>query len=243
MTLRGVSRMLSIRRLSLASAGLVLAPLAAHAQVPTGWQAVTDGSGEYTVSADVARRDGGQGYAGASIKANVASPRGSAMLAQSVRADAYRGKRVRLTGFLKTIGVNEGTAVLFMRVDGEGVVQTSDYMQNRPLMLTNDWARQEIVLDVPRNAVGFTYGFMLGGSGQAWLDEVQLDVVSEDVAPTGQPGGLYPASSTKLDARAVDKRRREQEIAYRRAAATPVNLALHRGEATNAIVVAAAKNQ
>jgi hypothetical protein len=234
--------MLSIRRLSLASAGLVLAPLAAHAQVPTGWQAVTDGSGEYTVSADVARRDGGQGYAGATIKANAVSPRGSAMLAQSIRADAYRGKRVRLTGFLKTIGVNEGTAVLFMRVDGEGTVQTSDFMENRPLMLTSDWARQEIVLDVPRNAVGFTYGFMLGGSGQVWLDDVQLDVVSDDVPTTGRPGGLYPVSPAKFDPRELDKRRREQEVAYRRAANAPVNLALHRGEA-NAIVVAASKNQ
>ena len=235
--------MLSIRRLSLASAGLVLAPLAAHAQVPAGWQAVTDGSGEYTVSADVARRDGGQGYAGATIKANVASPRGSAMLAQSVRADAYRGKRVRLSGYLKTIGVNEGTAVMFMRVDGEGVIQMSDFMQNRPLMLTNDWARQEIVLDIPRNAVGFTYGFMLGGSGQAWLDDVQIDVVGTDVPTTGRDGGLYPASTKNLDPRELDKRRREQEVAYRRAASTPVNLALHRGEAANAVVVAAAKNQ
>ena len=236
--------MLSIRRLSLASAGLVLAPLAAHAQVPAGWQAVTDGSGEYTVSADVARRDGGQGYAGATIKANVASPRGSAMLAQSIRADAYRGKRVRLSGFLKTIGVNEGTAVLFMRVDGEGTVQSSDFMENRPLMLTTDWARQEIVLDIPRNAVGFTYGFLLGGSGQAWLDDVQLDVVSDDVPTTGRPGGLYPASTKRLDPREIDKRRREQEIAYRRAAGAPVNLALHRGEPNaNAVVVAAAKNQ
>jgi hypothetical protein len=236
--------MLSIRRLSLASASLVLAPLAAHAQVPAGWQAVTDGSGEYSVSADVARRDGGQGYAGATIKANVASPRGSAMLAQSIRADAYRGKRVRLTGFLKTIGVNEGTAVLFMRVDGEGTVQTSDFMENRPLMLTTDWARQEIVLDIPRNAVGFTYGFMLGGSGQAWLDDVQLDVVGDDVPTTGRPGGLYPVSNKSLDPRLADKRRREQEVAYRRAASAPVNLALHRGEGNvNAVVVAAAKNQ
>ena len=232
--------MLSIRRLSLASAGLALAPLAAHAQIPAGWQAVTDGSGEYSVSADVARRDGGQGYAGATIKANVASPRGSAMLAQSVRADAYRGKRVRLTGFLKTIGVNEGTAVLFMRVDGEGTVQSSDFMENRPLMLTTDWGRQEIVLDIPRNAVGFTYGFMLGGSGQAWLDDVQLDLVGNDVPTTGRPGGLYPVPKT-LDSRDLDRRRREQEVASRRAASAPVNLALHRGEAS-AVVVAAARN-
>ena len=234
--------MLSIRRLSLASAGFLLAPLAARAQVPTGWQAVTDGSGEYTVSADVARRDGGQGFAGATIKANTASPRGSAMLAQSVRADAYRGKRVRLSGYLKTIGVNEGTAVLFMRVDGEGTVQSSDFMENRPLMLTTDWARQEIVLDIPRNAVGFTYGFMLGGSGQAWLDDVQLDVVGDDVPTTGRLGGLYPASNKNISARELDKRRREQEVAYRRAASEPVNLALHRGDG-NAVVVAASKNQ
>src|SRR5262245_24742017 len=149
MSLRGVSHMLQFRRLMIA-AGL-LVPVAASAQVPSGWQAVTDGSGEYTVRADGPRRDGGQGYAGATIKANTETPIGSAMLAQSIRADAFRGKRVKLSGFLKTIGVNEGTAVLFMRVDGDGVVQTSDYMQNRPVMLTTDWARQEIVLDVPRN--------------------------------------------------------------------------------------------
>jgi hypothetical protein len=227
------------RMLTLAAAAL-LAPAAARAQVPAGWQAVTDGTSEYTVSVDGARRDGGQGYAGATIRANVESPRGSAMLAQSIRADAYRGKRIRLSGYLKTIGVNEGTAVLFMRVDGDGVVQTSDYMQNRPLMLTTDWARQEIVLDVPRNAIGFTYGFMLGGSGQAWLDDVQLDVVSDDVPTTGQSGGLYPASSRQPDARELDRRRHDQEVAYRRAAGAPVNLALRRD--TGPVLVAASRS-
>jgi hypothetical protein len=225
---------------ALAIGAALLAPAAVRAQVPSGWQAVTDGSGEYTVRADGARRDGGQGFAGATIRANVESPRGSAMLAQSVRADAYRGKRVRLSGYLKTIGVNEGTAVLFMRVDGDGVVQTSDYMQNRPLMLTTDWARQEIVLEVPRSAIGFTYGFLLGGSGQAWLDDVQIDVVGDDVPVTGQAGGLYPASNRSLDARDLDRRRRDQEVAYRRASAAPVNLALRRDAGT--IVVAAARN-
>jgi hypothetical protein len=226
-----------IRRLTIAAAAL-LAPVVAHAQVPSGWQAITDGSADYTVRSDGARRDGGQGFAGATIKANVESPRGSAMLAQSIRADAYRGKRVRLSGYLKTIGVNEGTAVLFMRVDGDGVVQMSDYMQNRPLMLTNDWARQEIVLDVPRNAVGVTYGFLLGGSGQAWLDDVAIDVVGDDVAITGQRGGLYPVPA--LSDRELDRRRRDQEVAYRRAADAPVNLALRSNGGT--VVVAARNN-
>jgi hypothetical protein len=229
--------MLQIRRLTIAAAALV-APIVAHAQVPSGWQAITDGSADYTVRSDGARRDGGQGFAGATIKANVESPRGSAMLAQSIRADAYRGKRVRLSGYLKTIGVNEGTAVLFMRVDGDGVVQTSDYMQNRPLMLTNDWARQEIVLDVPRNAIGVTYGFLLGGSGQAWLDDVAIDVVDDEVATTGQRGGLYPVPP--LSDRELDRRRRDQEVAYRRAAEAPVNLALRSNGGT--VIVAARNN-
>lgn len=228
--------MLQIRRLTIAVAAL-LAPAVARAQVPSGWQAITDGSSDYTVRSDGARRDGGQGFAGATIKANVESPRGSAMLAQSIRADAYRGKRVRLSGYLKTIGVNEGTAVLFMRVDGDGLVLMSDYMQNRPLMLTNDWARQEIVLDVPRNAIGVTYGFLLGGSGQTWLDDVAIDVVGDDVAATGQRGGLYPVPP--LSDREIDRRRRDQEVAYRRAAAAPVNLALR---STGGAVIVAARN-
>jgi hypothetical protein len=226
--------------LTLGVAALV-APAPARAQVPTGWQAVTDGSGEYTVSSDGARRDGGQGFAGATIKANVAEPHGSAMLAQSIRADAFRGKRIRLSGYLKTIGVNEGTAVLFMRVDGDGVVQTSDYMQNRPMMLTTDWEKQDIVLDVPSNAIGITYGFLLGGTGQAWLDDLAIDVVGDDVPTTGRAGGLYPARDN-IDSRERERRRREQEFAYRRAAEAPVNLALRRESGGNAVVVAAAKN-
>jgi hypothetical protein len=229
--------MLQIRQLTIAAA--LVAPMAVYAQVPAGWQAVTDGSGDYTVRTDGARRDGGQGFAGATIKANTESPRNSAMLAQSIRADAYRGKRVRLSGYLKTIGVNEGTAVLFMRVDGEGVVQTSDYMQNRPLMLTNDWSREEIVLDVPRDAIGLTYGFLLSGSGQAWLDDVEIEEVGNDVATTGRPGGVYPSSNTTFSPQELDRRRREQEVAYRRAADAPVNLTMR---ATGGTVVVATRS-
>ena len=224
-----------ITSLALGISAAVLVASAAHAQVPAGWQAVTDNSGEYTVNSDGGRRNGGQGYAGATIRANVASPRGSAMLAQSVRADAFRGKRLRLSGFMKTIGVNEGTAVLFLRVDGEGVVQTSDYMQNRPLMLTTDWARQEIVVDIPRNAIGLTFGMMLGGSGQIWLDDVALEEVGSNVAVTARPGGLYPDART-FAGRDLERRRRDQEIAYRKASAEPVNLALRQD--VPAIVVA-----
>jgi hypothetical protein len=194
-----------------------------QAQTPTGWQAFADNPSEYAVRADGARRSGGQGYAGATIRAAVGSPLGTGMLAQSVRADDYRGQRIRLSGFMRTTGISEGTAALFMRVDGEGVVQTSDYMQSRPLMLDVDWARQEIVLDVPRTAVGITFGMLLSGSGQVWLDDVALEVVDQDTPVTGRAGGLYP---NQLNARELEKKRRDQEVAYRNVSMTPINLAL-----------------
>lgn len=216
---------------SLACGLMSAAPL--QAQIPTGWQAFADNPAEYAVRTDGTRHGGGQGFASATIRATVESTLGTGMLAQSVRADDYRGQRIRLSGYMRTSGVSEGTAVLFMRVDGEGVVQTSDYMQNRPLMLDNDWARQEIVLDVPRTAVGMTFGMLLNGSGQVWLDDVTLEVVDADTPVTGRPGGLYP---NQLDGRDLGKKRREQEVAYRSVSVTPINLAL-RAEA-GAITVA-----
>jgi len=81
-----------------------------------------------------------------------------------------------------------------------------------------------VMLAVYRNTIGITIGFMLGGSGQAWLDDVALEVVDDNVAVTGRPGGLYP--DQLATARDLDRRRRDQEAAYRRASTIPVNLAL-----------------
>ena len=148
-------------------------------------------------------------------------------------------RALRLSGAWRHIFLALGTAVLFMRVDGAGVVQTSDYMQNRPLMFTMDWSRQEIVVDVPRDAIGMTYGFLLSGSGQAWLDDVEIEEVGNNVPSTGQPGGLYPLANKTLSPGELDHRRREQELAYRRVSDAPVNLTLH---ATGGTVVVAARN-
>ncbi|HKO15982.1 MAG TPA: hypothetical protein VJU87_07065 [Gemmatimonadaceae bacterium] len=210
--------------LAIGTTMLAVSARTAPAQVPAGWSAYTDGSQDYTVRADVSRREGGQGYAGATIRANVVSPRGTAMLAQSVRADAYRGKRVRLSSFLKTIGVDEGAAALWMRIDGPHGVLASDFMESRPIMGTNDWALHDVVLDVPANAVGITFGFLLSGGGQAWMDDVAFDVVGSEVAVTGHAGGLYP--EVRPVAGDAPPRERTQRSAYLRAPDQPVNMSL-----------------
>lgn len=185
--------------------------------VPFGWYASGDTS-EYHIGTDVARRDGGTGYISATIKSVGDSPISFGLLQQSIRADDFRGRRVRLSGYVRTAPRNEGTGHLWMRVDGERGIESSDYMLARPVVTGTEWTRYDVVLDVSHRAAGITFGVALVGTGQVWLDDVQLEVVRNDVAVTGSAGGLHNSStgSNPSFATAIGK--------YRIAPRQPVNL-------------------
>lgn len=199
--------------------------------VPAGWQAI--GTGTYRVGADVARRPGGTGWHSATLTATAELPLETGMVLQSIRADEYRGRRIRLTGYVRTDAV-AGSAGLFARVDGREVTQASDYMLNRGLSGTQAWRRQSIVLDVPRDAVGITLGFHLTGPGRIWVDDMRLETVGRDVPVTGVPGHqvtdalngfVVRQASMNGDAQPQPLRRLRMDprAAYRRAPLQPVN--------------------
>jgi len=150
---------------------------------PTGWFQGGDAT-EYRAGEDVSRRPGGYGYLSATLQSITAQPMNFGLLKQSIRADDYRGRRVRLTGYIRTAERNDGTAHLWMRVNDEDGSSRADYMLSRPVLPGTDWTRYSVVLDVPANAVGISFGFGLVGAGQAWLDDVSLEVVGRDVAVT-----------------------------------------------------------
>ena len=81
-------------------------------------------------------------------------PTGFGALSQFIRADDYRGKRVRFSAYVKTHDVSAASsgAGLWMRVDGNGGILAFDNMQNRPIMGTTDWKLVSVVLDVPNDA-------------------------------------------------------------------------------------------
>jgi erythromycin esterase len=128
-------------------------------------------------------------------------------LGQAVQAKAYRGKRLRLSAFVKTDGAAEGAA-LWMRVDGKGATLAFDNMDDRRVKGTKDWAKYEVVLDVPEKATAITFGLLLKGNGQVWLDDVALEAVGKDVKTTNllekelpnEVGeGDFPEKPTNLD--------------------------------------------
>ncbi len=102
--------------------------------------------------------------------------------AQTLAADDYRGKRVRISGYLRSADAT--SASFWLRVDGPSGVQGFDNMSNRALNGMRDWTAFAIVLDVPRDARTLHTGLLLSGTGTVWADDLRIDVVGGSVATT-----------------------------------------------------------
>lgn len=106
-----------------------------------------------------------------------------ATIMQQFQAEKYRGKRLKLTCYIKTEDVEKCGA--WMRVDdNNGDVLQFDNMDNRPITGTNEWNHYTIVLDVPEESMSIHFGVLLIGKGKVWMDGFQFVEVSEHVPTT-----------------------------------------------------------
>jgi len=206
-----------------------IVPEGAGAQVPIGWQSSGTTLQDFTVGFDISRQSGGRLEAGSPegsgyIAAVVSEPIGVATLTQAIRADDYRGKRVRLSGFVRaSTGISSSTT-LVLRVEGNGSVLGADWISRTPAVepaWTSNWMRREIVVDVPNNSTGLRFGFMKQGRGQAWLRNVELEVVGSDVALTGIAHSLPALLGTLAE---TNGRVADREARYKHLPKQPVNL-------------------
>jgi hypothetical protein len=160
------------------------------------WHAGTNPAG-YLVGIDRAIKHGGR--ASARLKANGASPRGFGSLMQVSSAADYRGRRVRMSAWVKCENVARRSG-LWMRIDGPSGDPSkplaSDAMQGRGIVGTRDWQRYEIVLEVAPEATDIAFGADLSGGGILWVDDVQLDEVGDRAATAG-PRTPSPAPRPK----------------------------------------------
>lgn len=149
------------------------------------WLAYASTLHEFGVDLGV-RRSGRSGYVRSIAEV---PPNGSAFgaLIQSISALEYRGKRLRLSGYVRTDKVTERGAGLWMRIDSPTRTTAFDNMveYNRPILGDNDWTRESVVLDVANDAIGVTFGLLLSGGGVARVDDMTLEVVDTSVPTTG----------------------------------------------------------
>lgn len=151
--------------------------------LPVGWQrAPANSSNSYSITVDASLKHDGK--ASATIKSTCGDENGFGSLSQLISADDYHGRRVRLSGWLKS--ENAKAAGLWMRVDGNRRLLGFDNMLNRAVSGTTDWKRYEVVLDVPPEAVNIFFGTLIDGKGQVWVDDFKLEIVGNDVSTTNQ---------------------------------------------------------
>jgi hypothetical protein len=168
----------------------------AQAAGPEGWYLAGSNPASYEIARDsLVTRNGKASGRLSSIK----DPSGFGTLMQNIQATNYLGKRVRLSGWIKSKDV-ESWAGMWMRVDGPNSKSTAfDNMQSRPIKGTMDWARYEIVLDVAQGSEGIFFGILLGQRGTVWLNDLKLETVDNSVPTTGGQGSSTSRSPVNLD--------------------------------------------
>jgi AraC-like DNA-binding protein len=103
---------------------------------------------------------------------------------QQFKAKNYIGKRVRLSGFIKTKDVKNFGA-LWMRIDNiTANIIKIDNMQDRPIKGDTDWNLYSVVLDVPKDSAIINIGVLICGSGKIWIDSVSFELVDKNVPAT-----------------------------------------------------------
>jgi erythromycin esterase len=153
---------------------------------PVGWY--TTGAG-YTVVLDAEQPQSGE----RSLRIGLDQNGQFGMASSQFPVERARGKRLKLTGYLRTADISRGHAGLWMRVDGpEGKPLAFDNMGDRGVTGTSEWTRYEIVLPVPEDAVGVVFGALHTGDGTVWVDTLRFEVLDDaPVALAGQVVGAH----------------------------------------------------
>jgi len=153
--------------------------------LPKGWFKAGSEPDKYDMGVDVGA--GKDGKNAAIIKSNSKKIRGFGTLMQNCLPDKYKGKRIKMSGYLKSSNV-DGWAGFWLRIDGKDRSNSLgfDNMYDRKITGTTEWKNYEIILDVPEEAVNIAYGALLGGTGTIWFDGLKFDVVESTINPTGK---------------------------------------------------------
>lgn len=159
----------------------------APAAPPSGWRVGSPSPSLVRLTLDSTAAHGGRASGRVEIAAGSA-PETSGSAVQVIQADAYRGQRVRLSGWVRT---RDAVSVIsWVRVEGApGDTLTALAFSNSadlPITGSVDWRRFEHVLDVAPAARAIAFGVLLSGGGTVWLDDFALEPVDRATPSTNR---------------------------------------------------------
>ncbi|MGB7760523.1 MAG: S41 family peptidase [Bryobacteraceae bacterium] len=137
--------------------------------VPTGWSAQPPGS----VFLDDKIVHGG--HWSARIERQPGTANVFSTITKSLPMD-FAGTAIELRGFVRTEAVSDFVA-LWIREDGEsnpGLAFDSLQMRQQKIKGTTDWSEYSVSVQVQPDARQLFIGFLLAGTGKAWVDDMRL---------------------------------------------------------------------
>ncbi|MCX6170822.1 MAG: hypothetical protein NTX65_15890 [Ignavibacteriales bacterium] len=153
-----------------------------YSKLPKGWFSAGSKPTEYEMGIDKSVFQNGN--SSAFIKSKEPKNNEFGTLMQYISAENFIGKRLQLTGYIKSESV-EGWSGMWMRLDGETNQSLGfDNMQNRSIRGTTAWKKYEIVLDVPAGSKAIAYGVLLSGKGKIWFDNMKIEEVDKSIPVT-----------------------------------------------------------
>lgn len=150
------------------------------------WRTNESALKDYSFAVDRTQRT--KGDASASISAIQNTPN-NGQLFQVVDAIPLRGSRVQFTADMRTKGARRRAGLWLRAHDAQGrlvaMKQTlligSEYTTSGDI----EWTTVDVVMDVPTQADVVSYGITMGGEGQAWVDNVRVEVPGSATTGTG----------------------------------------------------------
>ncbi|MEO8147073.1 MAG: hypothetical protein ABI723_05510 [Bacteroidia bacterium] len=169
-------------------------------EVPEGW---TKGKGKGTeeYEAGIDKGAGQNGGNALTIKSINKKVKGMESLFQKALPGKFLGKRIKMSGFVKSENANAG-GCLFIRTISNSKVISEDNMSHRLVKGTSSWKKYDLVLDVPVNTTVMSYGGILHNSGQIWFDDISFEIVPDSIKVTngGDENNILPEpTNTNFD--------------------------------------------
>lgn len=138
----------------------------------------------------------------ASLRVSGENPQSSTMLLQQFTADAVREDSLLFSGKIKTKGI-QGTATLFLVVNGSDSRLFVDDMRGRPIQGDTDWTLAEIRVPRLLDAQSIELGALVIGPGTAWFDDFQIRPLELDQATSPEAESYLNSVLDVMQSRSV----------------------------------------
>lgn len=157
---------------------------------PTGWN--NFGSSNYILALDSTNIKSGKHSVSIEFKEGTPDFKAWAFTIP----DNYAGKKITLTGYIKTENVTDGYAGLWMRIDPSIAF---DNMNKNGIKGTTDWTKYKITLEMnPEKTKQIVIGGLLTGKGKMWLDNFNVSIDGKDIKDLKPfEKKLFPADKDK----------------------------------------------